>query len=211
MKRLAIIGSGDLGKQIAHLAIQSNSYEIACYFDDFKRTGALENGVPILGKMDGVYAQFENGVFDELVVAIGYKHMHTRKILFERFYETIPFGKIIHSSCTVDDSAMIGAGSVLFAGTIVEMHATIGENCLIYNCCNISHDSKIGSHSFYAPGVNVAGFCNVGCSVNLGIGTIISDNISIIDGTRTGAGTVVIKDISEPGLYVGIPAKKIKP
>jgi acetyltransferase-like isoleucine patch superfamily enzyme len=29
-------------------------------------------------------------------------------------------------------------------------------------------------------------------------------------GTKTGAGAVVVKDIDESGLYVGIPAKKIK-
>jgi serine acetyltransferase len=44
------------------------------------------------------------------------------------------------------------------------------------------------------------------CST-LGIGTVVIDNVSITSGVRTGAGAVVIEDIAEPGLYVGIPAR----
>jgi serine acetyltransferase len=35
-------------------------------------------------------------------------------------------------------------------------------------------------------------------------GTKVCDNVTI------GAGSVVLKDITQPGVYIGIPAKKIK-
>jgi len=47
--------------------------------------------------------------------------------------------------------------------------------------------------------------------VHLGIGTIVSDSITIVDKTITGAGTVVVKSITEAGTYVGIPSKLIQP
>ena len=34
-KTLAIIGSGDLGQQMAHYAISDNHYEKVVFFDDF--------------------------------------------------------------------------------------------------------------------------------------------------------------------------------
>lgn len=210
MRKLAIIGSGDLGKQIAHLARESAHYQIAGFFDDFETPGNQVNGYPILGQIESVNQHFDEGTFDELLIGIGYKHMDLRQRIFDRFKNSIPFGKIIHASCIIDHSVSIGAGSILYSGTLVDMRATIGENCLIYNGCIIAHDTQIASNSIISPGVHIAGFCKIGDKVNLGIGTIVSDDVSIAMGTKTGAGAVVVKDINEAGLYVGIPAKKIK-
>jgi acetyltransferase-like isoleucine patch superfamily enzyme len=44
----------------------------------------------------------------------------------------------------------------------------------------------------------------------LGIGTTIKDNIKIVNKTIIGAGTVVVNNIIEKGVYVGNPAKFIK-
>ncbi len=210
MKKLAIIGSGDLGKQIAQLAFDNSHYEISGFYDDFEPIGNLIHGYPILGKIENIEDHFENGAFQELLIGIGYKHMDFRQELFNRLKNHIPFGKIVHSSCTIHHSASIGFGSILFSGTQVDMGSVIGENCIIYNGCIIAHDTQIGSHSIVSPGVQIAGFCKIGGNVNLGIGTIVSDNVKIKRGTRTGAGAVIVNDINEAGLYVGIPAKKIK-
>lgn len=210
MERLAIIGSGDLGRQIAHLALYGKHYLPVGFFDDFEIKGQLKHSLPILGKIFDISDAFKNNNFDVLLIAIGYKHFDERKELFERLKSQIPFGKIVHSSNIIDDSVRIGQGSVIYAGGIFEMNASIGENVLIYNGCNFSHDVIVKSHSIISPGVQVAGFCKIGEAVNLGIGTIISDNIEVNDGAQTGAGAVVIKSILNSGVYVGIPAKKIQ-
>lgn len=210
MKKLAVIGSGDLGKQIVQLALESNDYIISGFFDDFETTGNLVHGYHILGNIESIQQQFENGTFDELLIGIGYKHIEIRQQLFERFRQQIPFGKIVHSSCVIHNSVSIGSGSVLYSGTHIDMGAIIAENCLIYNGCIIAHDTQIASHTILSPGVKVAGFSKIESLVNLGIGTIISDNVTVAIGTKTGAGAVVVKNIDESGLYVGIPAKKIK-
>jgi serine acetyltransferase len=56
----------------------------------------------------------------------------------------------------------------------------------------------------------VAGFSTIGAGCNIGINTTIIDNINIISGGKTGAGAVVIDNITKKGLYVGVPAKIIK-
>jgi len=210
MKKLAVIGSGDLGKQIVQLALESNDYIITGFFDDFETNGNLVHGYPILGNTESIQKQFEDGTFDELLIGIGYKHMEIRQQLFERFRQHIPFGKIVHSSCVIHHSVSIGSGAIVYSGTHIDMGASIGENCLIYNGCIIAHDTQIYPHSVLSPGVKIAGFSRIESLVNLGIGTIISDNVKIVSGTKTGAGAVVVNDIHEAGLYVGIPAKKIK-
>ncbi|MCM5527636.1 acetyltransferase [Parasegetibacter sp. NRK P23] len=211
MKRLAIIGSGDLGQQIAYHASSDNHYQVAGFFDDFQQKGILKHGYPILGGVDDVEQVFRENGFDVLMIGIGYKHFAVRSGLYDRFAASVPFGTIIHSSCYVDRSCKVGTGSVVYPGCTLDMGVEIGNNVVLNTGCVIAHDSSIGTHSFLSPGVRVAGFVHVERGVSLGIGTILIDNIRVGAGIRTGAGAVVINDILTPGLYVGVPANFKKP
>jgi len=50
---------------------------------------------------------------------------------------------------------------------------------------------------------------SVGKSSWLGIGSVVSNNVNICSGCNVGAGAVVVKDITEPGTYVGVPARRV--
>lgn len=50
----------------------------------------------------------------------------------------------------------------------------------------------------------------VGDNVQVGAGAIILPGVTITNNVIIGAGCIVSKSITEPGIYVGIPAKKIK-
>lgn len=207
MKRLAIIGSGDLGQQIAYQASVDKQYQPVGFFDDFEPTGNIKHGLPVLGKIEDVERKFEENAFECLMIGIGYKHLDFRKKLYERFSGTIPFATIIHSSSYVDTSCKISPGVIIYPGCIVDMNAVIEDNVLLNAGCLIAHDSKIGKNSFLSPGVKIAGFVDVSSEVILGIGTVVIDNIKISSGVRTAAGAVVIDDLLQPGLYAGVPAR----
>lgn len=208
-KRLALIGAGELGCQLAHLIIEDKTYKLIGFFDDIIEIDNIFS-LPILGNISEIEAKYRAGFFDVLLIAIGYKHLKFRESLFNRFYKLIPFATFIHSSCIIDSSAKVDAGSVLLPGCILNMKSHIGYNVLAYSGLILSHDSSIGNHSFIAPGVKIAGFSKIGCCNFIGIGTVISDNVSICDDSITGAGTVIVKSIGIPGKYIGTPARKIK-
>lgn len=209
-KRLAIIGSGDLGQLIAHHAIGSGEFFEVFFFDDYRVLNSSVNDHLIIGKVSDVENMFEQKRYDALMIAIGYKHFETRKSLFEKFADRIPFARLIHPSSYVDPSCCIGKGSFILPGCTLDRGVKIGDNVLLNTGCTIAHDSMIQKHSFLSPCVAVAGFVNIGECCNIGINTTIIDNISIANNVQTGGGSVVTKNITEAGLYVGIPAKKIK-
>lgn len=210
MKRIAIIGSGDLGQQIAYYAIEDKQFTVSGFFDDFKNKGDKVNQIPVLGGTEDIELSFEQNLFDELLVGIGYKHMAARESIFNRFKSKIPFARLIHSSCLVDTSATIGEGAVIYPGSIIDHHVNIKDNVLMNIGCCIAHDTKIGNHTFLSPRVAIAGFVTIGNSCAIGINSTIIDNINITEQTQIGAGTVVIKDIEKAGLYVGNPSKFIR-
>lgn len=210
MKRLAIIGSGELGQQIAYHAQADNQYKVIGYFDDFRNVGERINDLPILGKTNDIMHVFQRKLFDELLIGIGYKHLIFKKEIYQKLKNQIPFGKLIHSSSIVDSSSIIKEGAVIYPGCIIDQQVEIGENTLINIGCCIAHNTTIGANSFLSPRVAIAGFVQIGESCILGINSTIIDNIQIADGTQIGGGAVVIKNIKQKGLYVGNPVRFIR-
>jgi sugar O-acyltransferase (sialic acid O-acetyltransferase NeuD family) len=210
MRRLGIIGSGDLGQLIAYHARQDKQYEIAGFFDDFKPKDAIVNGIKVLGGLNNVQEAFSLDKFDVLMIGIGYKHFEHRKFWFEKLHKQIPFAIFIHSSSYVDASCIIKEGVFILPGCILDSNVIISENVLINTGVIIAHDSKIGRHSFLSPSVAIAGFVSVGENCNIGINTTIIDNITITNNVQTGGGTVVIKDLEQSGLHVGNPSRLIR-
>lgn len=209
MKRIAFIGSGEMARHIAHYMVEDNQFEIAGYYDDYTPVGSIVHSYPILGRLDDLGTQYKSGVFDELINAIGFTRMEYRTELFERFEKNIPFATFIHSSCLVDSTAKIGKGVVVFPNCILYLDSVIGDNVFIQVNSTVT-DSKVGKDSMISAGVMIAGRSEIGQGCNIGVSTCISSDVKLCSGVRTGAGTVVVKDIIEPGTYVGIPARKIK-
>ena len=209
MKTLAILGAGDLGQQIAHYAISDNHYERIVFFDDFS-FGKMINGIDVLGNMDDVENYFKQNYFQEIILGIGYKHLNKRKELFDKFNSKIPFGKIIHSTVWVDSTTEIKPGCVIYPGCLIDAKTKIFENTILNVSTTIAHDTIIGKHCFLSPRVSIAGFVNVEEKCIIGINSTIIDNISICANTQLGGGTVVIKNIEKPGLYVGNPSRLIR-
>ena len=210
MKRLAIVGSGDLGQLIAYHAISDRHYEVAGFFDDIRSREELVNGLPVMGTLADVQHCYREKKYDALMVAIGYKHFAARRKIFETLLQEIPIGTIIHSSSFVDPSCTLGRGVFILPGCVLDRNVSIGDNVLLNTGCVIAHDSSVDAHTFLSPAVAVAGFVRIGKCCNIGINTTIIDNISICDETQTGGGTVVIEDIDKRGLYVGNPARFIR-
>jgi sugar O-acyltransferase (sialic acid O-acetyltransferase NeuD family) len=209
MKTLAIIGSGDLGQQIAHYALSDNQFQKVVFFDDFAVEKTTPNG-SVIGNATQIEEAFENKLFDEIVIGIGYKHLKARKDFYERFLKKIPFGKIIHSSSWIDATAIIEDGCIIYPSCSIDANVVIKANTILNIGCTIAHDTVVGSHSFLSPRVAVAGFVLIGEQCILGINSTIIDNVNIRNNTQIGGGTVVIQSIEKSGLYVGNPAKFIR-
>ncbi len=210
MKKLAIVGAGDLGQQIAYYAITDKQYNVVGFFDDFAKKESEVNGIKVLGTISEIETMFSKSVFDELIIGIGYKHLNFREEIFNKLKGKVNFATCIHSSCYIDSSCKIAKGVCIFPKSVLDCNVVIEANVLINISCTIAHNSKINSHTFLSPNVAIAGFVAIGERCNIGINTTVIDNISISNDIQTGGGTVVTKNIDRKGLYVGNPARFIR-
>lgn len=206
---IGIIGSGHLGQQIANYAISDNHFDKVVFFDDYNKDSFVNN-YPLLGTTESILNHYKKGHFSELIIAIGYKHMNAKKKFFEKFKGVIPFATLIHSSCWVDEKAIIKEGCVIYPGCVIEPDVIIQNNTILNISCCIAHDSIIGSHSFLSPRVAIAGFVKTNECCVFGINSLVIDNIDITNNVQLGAGTVVISNLDKQGLYVGNPQRFIR-
>lgn len=204
-EKVAIIGAGELGKQILHLA-NKNGYNVVGFFDDYCKESQIDEKL-VLGGVDNVYDKSDR--FDSVVIAIGYKHMDVRLRLYSKLkLHGVKFATIIDKTAIIDSTVIIGEGSVITSSVILDKGVIIEENVFINVACCVAHDSVIGAHSFLAPRVAIAGFTHVGQSSFLGINSTIIDNLCLPSKIKVGAGAVVTSNLEGPGLYVGVPAIK---
>ncbi|MDP9958405.1 acetyltransferase [Chryseobacterium lathyri] len=210
MKRIAIIGSGHLGQQIAHHIHHDSSDKVVAFFDEFQPVNTIIGQTPVIGGNNDVITKYQQNEFDAVLIAIGYKHLETKKEMFQNLDGKVPFYTFVHSSCYRDPSAFIGQGAVLYPGCVIDQNVRIEDNVLMNISCTVAHDSIIGKHSFLSPSVAIAGFVNIQEQCIIGINSTIIDNITIAAKTQIGGGGVVIKDIDTSGLYVGNPVKFIR-
>lgn len=207
MKRLAMVGSGELSDRLTYYFEDTGFGRVVGMFDDFETVGAVKNARPILGKTDEIPSVFKKGAFDTVAIAIGYKHRKFRKEVYESLKgHGIPIATFVHPSSHVEKSALLQEGSIVLVGCTIDMNARVGENVLLSSRCFVSHHVKIGSHTFCGPAVNLAGNTQIGECCFLGINTTSIDGVSIGMNVQTAAGSVVTKDVPDHVLIAGVPA-----
>lgn len=88
--------------------------------------------------------------------------------------------------------------------------AHISANTLLNTHAIIEHDVTIGRHCHISVNATVAGFSYLDDYVMVGAGATIIDKIQVCANVVIGAGAVVTENITEPGTYVGVPARKVR-
>lgn len=122
--------------------------------------------------------------------------------------------------CTIGDNCFIGPfveiqkDVIIGRNTKVQSHAFICELVTIGEDCFISHGAMF-INDLFATGGPAGGDRTKWKSTMIGNHVSIGTNATILpvkicSNVVIGAGAVVTRDISEPGIYAGNPARKLK-
>jgi|SRR5690606_20928832 len=203
--KLLIIGASGHGKVVADIALKMNKWQSIAFLDDDKSIKS-SMGLKVIGTSGDVFAYI-----DEYEIFVGVGNNTTRQRILEML-ETIGANipVLIHPNAVIGSQVDIGNGTAVMAGAIINCCSNVGRGCIINTGSTIDHDNCIDDFVHISPGVHLAGSVKVGQGSWLGIGSVVSNNINITKGCKVGAGSVVVKDISEPGVYVGTPARKLE-
>lgn len=123
-------------------------------------------------------------------------------------------------SCTIGDNCLIGPFTEIQKGVVIGNDCRIQSHSFICEFVTIGHDCFVGHGVMFINDVWRNGgpahgdrslwkTTNIGNNVSIGSNATILP-VTICDQVVIGAGSVVTKDISQPGIYAGNPAKKLR-
>jgi sugar O-acyltransferase (sialic acid O-acetyltransferase NeuD family) len=124
--------------------------------------------------------------------------------------ETVYFTYIHPTALILDDDIKIGEGSFIGAYSILTTNIKLGKHSLLNRANHIGHDTIIGDYFSAMPGAIVSGNVTIYDCVYMGTNSSIKEKLNIHSLSTIGMNSCVVKNINEPGVYVGTPAKKIK-
>jgi acetyltransferase-like isoleucine patch superfamily enzyme len=95
-------------------------------------------------------------------------------------------------------------------GSVINIGATLGRGAIVNTNSTIEHDVELADWVHVAPGATVSGGVTVGRFSMIGAGATVIEGIKIAARCMVGAGATVVDDLTEPGVYVGSPARRIR-
>ena len=191
--KLALYGYGGHAREVAAQIGQ----EITFFVDDEYVTGIAQ---PI--------SKFDPKEY-LMMVAVG--DSKTRFDIVQKLPKETQYFTFIHPTTLIlDNNVKIGEGSFIGAHNILTTNIKIGKHAILNRGNQIGHDCEIGDYFSAMPGAIVSGNVKIYDCVYMGTNSSIKEKTSIHSLSTIGMNSCVTKNIENPGVYVGIPAKQIK-
>jgi sugar O-acyltransferase (sialic acid O-acetyltransferase NeuD family) len=131
--------------------------------------------------------------------------------IVQRLPKETQYFTFVHPTVQILDSNIkVGVGSFIGVNSILTTNIELGRHSILNRGNQIGHDCKIGSYFSAMPGAIVSGNVTIFDMVYMGTNSAIKEKLSIHSLSTIGMNSCVVKHIEEPGIYVGVPAKKIK-
>ena len=207
-ERVFVFGASGHAKVVIDILERLPGVEIAFAVDDAPDAkGSLLSGYAVIGGRDELLAR-RNAV-SAGIVTIG-DNAARGKVAAWLKSEGIPLGIAIHPAAVVANRVVIGEGSVIMAGCVVNSDSTLGTNVIVNTGATVDHDCSIGNEVHIAPGCHLCGGVSIGAGSLLGAGTSVIPGVHIGANVVVGAGSTVVAEISDGARVAGTPAAPIK-
>jgi len=203
---LVIIGGGGHAKVVIDILQDAGVPLCCCVVADREVKEVL--GVPVVGDDSVLPRLFADGIRSAMV-AVG---DNRKRMEITHAVRTLGFrlANAISPRAVVSRSVRLGAGIAIMPGAVVNAGSQIGDGAIINTGATVDHDCVIGAYAHVAPGTNLAGKVRLGEGAFLGVGSRAIPGITVGAWTTVGAGGVVIRDLGENVVAVGVPAVVIR-
>lgn len=204
-----MVGGGGHAKVLMSLLLKSGA-KVLGYTDDVDRGKLL--GVARLGTDEVLAATLAAHPDCAAALGVGKVTAHSSRLaILRRLQERgVALPPIVSRDAVCNLDVELGAATVVFDGAIVNSGTRIGEACIVNTHATVEHDCRLGQDVHVAPGVTLSGGVTVGDGCMIGTGANVIQGIRIVAGCLVGAGATVVADLTEPGVYVGSPARRLR-
>lgn len=211
MSKVVIFGAGEIA-QLAHFYLTHDSEHevIAFTVDRAYLTGNTFCGLPLLAfeQIEQHYPPQTHAMF----VAISYAKVNqVRAAKYEQAkqkgYQLISY---LSSKATYWQTPEVGENCFIFEDNTIQPFAKIGNNVTLWSGNHIGHHAEIGNHCFITSHVVISGGVKIEEYCFVGVNATIRDHVAIAPSCVIGAGSLILKDTQENGVYTAAAAELSK-
>ncbi len=211
MDNAVIVGSSGHARVVVDALRLEGKINVVGLLDRFRAVGEQAFGLPILGREDDLPRLTPLHGLKGTIIAIGDNAVRAR--VAARVRELAPalsFFAAIHPSASIASDVVVGEGTVVMAGAVVNPGSSIGRFCILNTNSSLDHDSTLGDFASLAPGATTGGTCSIGGYAAIGIRAVLTHGIHIGEHAVVGAGSVVMRSIDPLVVAYGSPARVIR-
>ena len=202
MKHIGILGAGGFAREVFCWATQAG-FNVIHFYDGTKvQETTLTIGNKIIPVSDKLVPN------TKYIIGVGDPNLKAKIVNIvgiEQLSEAI-----IHPQAILGEDVLVGLGSIVAPNVIITTNISIGICASLNLGVTIGHDCKIGQFFNAAPGANISGNVTIGDMTSIGTNASLREKINLTDSVVVGMGSAVVKNITEPGTYIGSPAKIYK-
>lgn len=167
-------------------------------FSTVRRGSVLEDGAVVLERSDVVASRVEGGA------EVGPNAMLEESVLSSGA-KVGPFSRV-RAGSQIEADAYVGTHAEVKA-SVIGARAKVGHFSFVGDC-ELGADVNIGAGAVTAnwDGASVQR-TQIGTQASIGAGTVMVAPVCIGAGARTGAGAVVVEDVPDGALVMGVPAR----
>jgi len=208
-KKIILLGGGGHCKSCIDVIEAENIFSVEGILGLPAEKGRKILSYPIIGTDDDIEKFVKEGY--SFLITIGYMgNSDLRKNLFnklKRYRARLPV--VISPHSRVSRYADFGEGTIIMHNCVVNSDTRIGNNCIINNKALIEHDVIIGNHCHVSTNAVVNGNCTIKDNCFIGSSSTLKNGITLESDIVIGAASLVLKSISDKGIYAGVPVRKI--
>ena len=174
-----IFGGSTLG-EIAYKVLQkTNNGDVIKIYDDGVASSLIVDKVQgglreLLSKRAGEEC--------EVFIAIGDNEVR-RSVAIAVKEAGIQLLNIIDRRAIIEDGLDLGSGNLIMANSYLGTDVKIGDGNIIFPGVCITHHNVVGSFNFFSPNSSVGGFSRIGDFCKIGINSVVSPYMNMLDKT----------------------------
>jgi sugar O-acyltransferase (sialic acid O-acetyltransferase NeuD family) len=204
MRDVVIFGIGQIAEVVHYYLTQEGHRSVVAFTVDeqYRSTDSLL-GVPVVD-----FATVEKRYppeTHEMFVAMSYKKVNKLRQAKVEEAEAKGYTLASHVSpnATVWTGFQANPNTIIMENNVIQPFAKIGRNVIVWSGNHIGHHSTIEDHCFIASHVVVSGSVTIGEGSFVGVNSTIRDNVKVGSHNVLGAGTLILADTPNGGVFMG--------
>ena len=211
MAKIVIFGNGDIGELAEYYFRTDSEHEVVAFAADEEYIkGDIFCDLPLVS-LNTLVEKYPPGEF-KIFVGLSYAKMN--KLRAEKYYKIKELGyefvSYVSSRCTFLSEHAVGENCFILEDNTIQPFVKIGNNVTLWSGNHIGHESVIEDHCNITSHVVVSGHVHIHSYCFIGVNASLRDNITIAPETLIGAGSVIMKDTVEKGVYLPPRAELFK-